>query len=325
MTNNIKQLLNRVSVELEALIPARDPSELYEPVAYCLKLGGKRMRPLMTLLGCELFGGDVERAMPAALGLELFHNFTLMHDDIMDDAPLRRGKPPVHIRWDVNTAILSGDSMFALASQQMCRVPDKHLRAVMELYNTTVLEVCEGQQYDMNFETIDHVTEAEYLEMIRLKTAVLPAACLKTGAIIGEAAAEDASRLYRFGQLIGIAFQIKDDWLDVFGSEEKFGKKSGGDIVANKKTWLYIKAREMANPDQKKILHHVFHHHSDNQQEKIETVKEIYHALDISSQALALMGSYHRMAIQEFDRIQVSPNAKEDLLSLANELLNREV
>lgn len=324
MNNNINDFMQMISREMERLQLNKEPLSLYEPVSYCLDLGGKRMRPLLTLLGCSLFGGDPQKAMPAALGMELFHNFTLMHDDIMDNAPIRRGKPAVHAKWSANTAILSGDVMFALAYEQLFRVPDRHLREVLELFNKTVLEVCEGQQYDMDYESFDHVTEERYLEMIRLKTAVLPAACLKTGAIIGGASRDDAGHVYRFGENIGIAFQVKDDWLDVFGDELVFGKKSGGDILANKKTWLYIKAIERSDPKQRQMLFDAFHNKVSDPDEKISLVKGIYHDLEIGRLATDLMQQYHDKAIDCLDRIDVASEARQDLLSVAGSLLFRE-
>ena len=323
MNDNIELLLKQVSDEIKGIVPGGQPRELYEPVSYCLGLGGKRMRPLMTLLGCKLFGGDAQNAMSAAIGLELFHNFTLMHDDIMDNAPIRRGKPSVHIRWSANTAILSGDVMFALAYQHMMGVDDIHLRPVLSLFNKTVLEVCEGQQYDMNFEALEHVSEGQYIEMIRLKTAVLPAACLKTGAIIANASEEDADHLYRFGEGVGIGFQIKDDWLDVFGDETTFGKKSGGDIVSNKKTWLYIKALEQAKGQQRQLLLDAYARKSTGPEEKIRKVKEVFLDLDIDKLALAEMDRYYKTAFEALNLIQVGSEAKQDLILLANSLFSR--
>lgn len=323
MNDNIELLLKQVSDEIKGIVPGGQPRELYEPVSYCLDLGGKRMRPLMTLLGCKLFGGDAQNAMSAAIGLELFHNFTLMHDDIMDNAPIRRGKPSVHIRWSANTAILSGDVMFALAYQHMMGVDDIHLRPVLSLFNKTVLEVCEGQQYDMNFEALEHVSEGQYIEMIRLKTAVLPAACLKTGAIIANASEEDADHLYRFGEGVGIGFQIKDDWLDVFGDETTFGKKSGGDIVSNKKTWLYIKALEQAKGQQRQLLLDAYARKSTGPEEKIRKVKEVFLDLDIDKLALAEMDRYYKTAFEALNLIQVGSEAKQDLILLANSLFSR--
>jgi len=323
MNDNIERLSKLISQEMEHIMPDGQPSELYKPVAYCLSLGGKRMRPLMTLLGCELFGGDVSQAISPALGLELFHNFTLMHDDIMDNAPIRRGKPSVHVKWSANTAILSGDVMFAMAYLNMMQVADNHLRPVMELFNKTVREVCEGQQYDMNFESMDGVSEKQYLEMIRLKTAVLPAACLQTGAIIANAPDNDADSIYRFGIGVGIGFQLKDDWLDVFGDESTFGKKSGGDIVSNKKTWLYIKALEQANPLQRRLLIDSYTGKIQDPDEKIRKVKEVFLELGIDKMAIQEMDRYYGQAFDSLNKVQVHDEAKHDLVLLANSLFNR--
>lgn len=323
MTPQIEHLLKVIDARINGITAGHSPAGLYEPVSYCLLLGGKRMRPLMTLLGCSMFGGDTDKAMSAALGMELFHNFTLMHDDIMDNAPIRRGKPSVYKKWNINTAILSGDVMFGLACKYMVEVPDACLRKVLNLFNQTVLEVCEGQQYDMDFESSEQVSEAEYLEMIRLKTAVLPAACLKTGAMIAGASQEDASRLYRFGEYVGLAFQLKDDCLDVFGSEAVFGKKSGGDIIANKKTWLYIKARELANASQKQILHKAYSTVAADPEEKIRTVKGIFETLGIHEKALEKMEAYYQQAFEALDQIDISPDKKSDLVALVKGLFNR--
>ncbi len=308
---------------MAGVIPEQEPRALYVPLAYCLKNGGKRMRPVLTLLGCELFSGDIEKALSPAVGLELFHNFTLMHDDIMDNAPLRRGLPAVHKKWNINTAILSGDVMFALAYKHMMDVPGDKLRKVLDLFNKTVIEVCEGQQYDMDFETDGQVDEADYLEMIRLKTAVLPAACLKTGAIIAGASDGDAEKLYCFGEFIGLAFQLRDDWLDVYGEEAVFGKKSGGDIVANKKTWMTIKAHEMADDKQKELLQKAFGSKDFNPDEKVRQVKEIYHSLGIQDLALQKMEHYYQRAFRSLDSIPVSFERKEGLTAFAKSLFDR--
>ncbi len=301
----------------------KEPRNLYEPVAYSLANGGKRIRPVMTLLACEMFDGDVKKALPAAAGLELFHNFTLLHDDIMDDAHIRRNKPTVHTKWDDNTAILSGDVLFAIASQHVSKVPDAHLRAVLDLFYQTVTEVCEGQQYDMDFEKREIVSEEEYLEMIRLKTAVLPAACLKTGAIIADASSEDQQLLYRFGELVGLAFQLRDDWLDVYGDLADFGKQPGGDIVANKKTWLYIKALEQASSSQKKWLIEDFTTKTEDKQAKVQAVTSIYDELDISSMAQDEMKKYYLKANHELEKINVPSSNKQTLKAFADMLLQR--
>jgi geranylgeranyl diphosphate synthase, type II len=324
MNRTIESLQELISSGIASLELEKQPSGLYEPVAYCLKMGGKRMRPVMTLLGCQLFGGKPEEAVSAAMGLELFHNFTLMHDDIMDNAPIRRGRSAVHAKWGINTAILSGDVMFALAYGYMLKVPDHALRKVLELYNKTVIEVCEGQQYDMDFEHMNQVSEPDYLEMIRLKTAVLPAACLATGAIIAGASDEESEKLYCFGENIGLAFQLKDDWLDVYGDEAVFGKKSGGDIIANKKTWLTIKAFELASPEQGNVLMEAFTGKIPDAEEKIVKVKEIYTRLGIRELAIQLMEKYYRRAFDFLEAINVPPSQKEGLTELAKSLFDRE-
>ena len=315
--------LKMISDYLDSIAVTREPRNLYEPLEYSLANGGKRIRPLMTLLACEMFEGDVQDALPAAAGLELFHNFTLLHDDIMDDAPIRRNKPTVHARWDVNTAILSGDVLFALSCQYVSKVPDDKLRQVMDLFYQTVVEVCEGQQYDMDFESREVVSEEEYLEMIRLKTAVLPAACLKTGAIVAGAPEEDQKLLYRFGELIGLAFQLRDDWLDVYGDLEAFGKKTGGDIVANKKTWLYIKALDKADKKQQENLIKAFSDESLEDDEKIRLVTSVYDELNISDDAQQKMKKYYALASVKMDRIDLPGEQKSELIAYADQLLNR--
>jgi geranylgeranyl diphosphate synthase type II len=301
----------------------KEPRGLYEPIEYCLKNGGKRIRPLMTLLGCEMFGGRAEEALSPAIGLELFHNFTLMHDDIMDQAPIRRGQPAVHVKWDTNTAILSGDVLFARAYEYMLDVPDHCLRQVMELFSRTVIEVCEGQQYDMDFEKTGRVTEAEYLEMIRLKTAVLPAACLKAGAIVAGAPAVDAEKIYRFGESVGLAFQLRDDWLDAFGDEALFGKKSGGDIVANKKTWLYIKAWELSAPAQRQELDRAYSGAISDPDTKIGRVMGIFNSLGIRELAIQAMETHYQRAFEALDAIEAPAGPKENLRMLAQSLFDR--
>jgi geranylgeranyl diphosphate synthase, type II len=323
MTYTTETLLEKIEQYIATLGLVKPPVTLYEPVEYCLRNGGKRMRPLMTLMGCELFGGNPERALPAAVGLELFHNFTLMHDDIMDQAPMRRGQPTVYKKWNSNAAILSGDVMFALSCQHVMQVPDRHLRAVMEVFNQTVIEVCEGQQYDMDFETMNRVSESDYLNMIRLKTAVLPAACLKIGAIIAGAPQSEVQQLYLFGESIGLAFQLMDDWLDVYGDEKVFGKKTGGDIVANKKTWLYIKAYEMADAGQRQLLEDAFSNRIPNPEEKISAVKGVYTQLRLDVLARQEMEKYYTKAFNHLEKIRVPNPAKQKLRELAEGLFER--
>jgi geranylgeranyl diphosphate synthase, type II len=325
MSSKIKDYTSQINRYIDSIKLVKDPKELYLPVEYCLGNGGKRVRPLMALLAADLFDGNMEQVIGPAVGMEIFHNFTLMHDDIMDDAPLRRGKPSVYKKWNTNTAILSGDVMFAMAIQHIARSPEKHLKTVLDLFNTTVFEVCEGQQYDMNFETLDKVTEEEYINMIRLKTAVLPAACLKTGAIISGALSSEADLLYKFGENVGIAFQIMDDWLDIFGEEESFGKKTGGDIVANKKTWLYIKAFELANESQLRDLRNAFTNRIYNPEEKISIVKHVYLQLNLNELALNKMEQFNKKAFSYLDRVSRPEDKKKELKILAENLIHRKI
>ena len=325
MSSKIKDYTSQINRYIDAIKLVKDPKELYLPVDYCLGNGGKRVRPLMALLAADLFDGNMEEVIGPAVGMEIFHNFTLMHDDIMDEAPLRRGKPSVYKKWNSNTAILSGDVMFAMAIQHIARSPEKHLKTVIDLFNTTVIEVCEGQQYDMNFETLDKVTEDEYINMIRLKTAVLPAACLKAGAIISGASASESDLLYRFGENVGIAFQIMDDWLDIFGDEETFGKKTGGDIVANKKTWLYIKAFELANEGQLRDLRNAFTNRIYNPEENISIVKNVYLQLNLNELALNKMEQFNKKAFSYLDRVNKPEDKMKELKTLAENLIHRKI
>lgn len=231
----IEQLQGKIADSLSNLPIYREPAGLYEPISYTLQQGGKRIRPLLTLIATQMFGGDPDKALPAATAIEIFHNFTLLHDDIIDQAPLRRGRDTVYKKWNINTAILSGDTMFAVAYGQLAGSDPQQLPLLMQVFTKTAIEVCEGQQYDIDFENADDVTIDAYLNMIRLKTAVLLAASLKIGALIGGAGHQDAEAIYRFGENMGIAFQLQDDLLDAYGDEAVFGKKTGGDIIANKK------------------------------------------------------------------------------------------
>ncbi len=325
MSSKLKELTEKINLYINTIELVKQPEELYLPVDYCLNNGGKRVRPLMALLACDMFDGNIDHITGPAVGMEIFHNFTLMHDDIMDEAPLRRGKPSVYKKWNANTAILSGDVMFAMAIQHIAKCPPEHLKTILDLFNKTVIEVCEGQQYDMNFETLDKVTEEQYINMIRLKTAVLPAACLQSGAVIAGASQEESRLIYDFGENVGIAFQIKDDWLDIFGDEDTFGKKTGGDIIANKKTWLYIKAFEMANEYQLRDLRNAFTNRIFNPEEKISMVKKVYLELALDQSALDKMEEYNSKAIASLDKIDIANEKKEDLKELAQNLLDRAI
>ncbi|MFW5757832.1 MAG: polyprenyl synthetase family protein [Bacteroidota bacterium] len=325
MSSKVKELTQMINQYLDDIETVKEPRELYLPVEYCLGNGGKRIRPVMALMACDMFGGNIQEALPPAVGLEIFHNFTLMHDDIMDEAPLRRGKPSVYKKWNANTAILSGDVMFGMAVKHISETPSQHLKTVLDLFNQTVLQVCEGQQYDMNFETRDKVTEEQYINMIRLKTAVLPAACLKMGAIIAGAHPKEADMIYDFGQNVGIAFQIKDDWLDIFGDEKTFGKKNGGDIIANKKTWLYVKSFEMADQNQLRDLRNAFTNRIFNPEEKINMVKNVYVQLELDKKAIVKMEYFNQKAFKLLENINLSAQKKEYLKKFAENLLKRKI
>ncbi|MFP4288628.1 MAG: polyprenyl synthetase family protein [Bacteroidales bacterium] len=325
MSSKVKELTQRINQYLDDIETVKEPRELYLPVEYCLGNGGKRIRPLMALMACDMFDGNIEEALPPAVGMEIFHNFTLMHDDIMDEAPLRRGKPSVYKKWNANTAILSGDVMFGMAVKHISETPSQYLKPVLDLFNQTVLEVCEGQQYDMNFETLDKVSEEQYINMIRLKTAVLPAACLKMGAIVAGASAREADMIYDFGQNVGIAFQIKDDWLDIFGDEKTFGKKTGGDIIANKKTWLYVKSFELADQNQLRDLRNAFTNRIFNPEEKINMVKNVYLQLGLDKKAILKMEAFNNKAFKLLETINVSAKNKDYLKKLAENLLTRKI
>jgi geranylgeranyl diphosphate synthase type II len=312
---------------LRALPLSGKPVELFEPMRYVLALGGKRMRPLLTLIACDLFDGVPAEALGPALGIELFHNFSLVHDDIMDKAPLRRNNPTIHEKWNPNTAILSGDAMLILAYQQIAKAPPEKLSAVLEIFNHTALLVCEGQQLDMNFEKTFQVSIRQYLGMIELKTAVLLAGSLKTGAVLGKASAEDAERIYQFGKNMGIAFQLQDDILDVYGDSDKFGKQKGGDILSNKKTFLLLKAFELAKnmPYKYEELMQWIHAPEFKPQDKVEAVTGIYDCFNIRSLAHAEMEKYYNKALSMLDEIPADPEKKEMLRSLTGSLMVREV
>ncbi len=301
-----------------------EPKELYKPISYTLDLGGKRIRPVMALLCCNFFGGDYKEAMNTAMGIEIFHNFTLLHDDIMDDAPIRRGKETVYKKWDSNIAILSGDTMFALAYQYITKTKIEHLKKTLEIFNKTAIEVCEGQQFDMNYETEENVSIEDYTKMIKLKTAVFLGASLKIGAIIGGASQKDVDNIYYFGEYLGMAFQLQDDFLDVFGDEEKFGKKTGGDIISNKKTYLYLKAFELAKGnDLETLKKHFIPNHSDNNK-KVEKIKEAYLKLGVDKHSEEEINEYYQQAMAYLDKIECRKNNKSELKSLAGRLIRRD-
>ena len=300
------------------------PAQLYEPISYILSLGGKRMRPALLLMACDLFGGDVDAAIPPALAIEVFHNFTLMHDDIMDNAPLRRGRTTVHEKWNHNVGILSGDVMLIEGYKLMMQVEEHLLRPIINIFNSTAVSVCEGQQIDMEFEERAHAGIEEYLNMIRLKTAVVLGSALKIGALIGGAEQKDADLLSSFGEHLGIAFQLQDDILDVYGDPEKFGKQVGGDIISNKKTYLLIKALELADDRQRKELNNLIALKEFGSAEKVASVTALYDTLEIRQQAENTMQSYAEKAFTALDAINLPEAHKRYLRDFADGLLVRE-
>ena len=318
--NEITEL---VSAEIEKLDWTKKPAGLYEPIAYVLALGGKRIRPALTLMACELFSNDLKPAIAPAMGIEVFHNFTLLHDDIMDRADIRRGRPTVHKKWNDNTAILSGDVMQISAYQLIAEIPVNCLKPVLDLFSKTAMEICEGQQYDVDFESRDEVEADEYLEMIRLKTAVLLACALKTGAIIGGANAVDAQQLYDFGINIGLAFQLKDDLLDVYGDEATFGKKIGGDILCNKKTYLLIHAIKLASGENLTELNGWLKKNDAQPEEKIKSVTNLYNSLGVKKICEDKMSFFYEKAIANLEKVRVEDNKKQELRKLAEKLMSR--
>ena len=325
MSYSFAQLLDKVNAHIEALDYAHEPMNLYEPVKYILSLGGKRIRPAMMLMAYNMYRNDVEKILDPALALEIYHNFTLLHDDLMDHADVRRGKPTVHKRWDANTAILSGDVMITLADVYMSRVDDTHFREVMATFHKTSIEIAEGQQYDMDFETRTDVTEAEYIEMIRLKTSVLLACALKIGAILGGATKEDAQHLYRLGECIGLAFQLRDDYLDVYGDPKVFGKKIGGDILCNKKTYLYINALRLADKEHRAVLDYWATATNINPEEKIAAVTDVYNKVGLPAMSRAIEEHYYSLAKAELEALCVSAEQKEVLRQFMAMLMERDV
>ena len=323
--HSIYQYQEYISDYLESQYETKEPRNLYEPIHYILKLGGKRMRPVLTLMSAEVFDADYKLALPAALAVEVFHNFSLVHDDIMDDAPLRRGNETVHEKWNTNTAILSGDAMLILAYQYFEKYNTDVFRDLAKLFSKTAIEVCEGQQWDVDFETRDDVTIPEYLKMIEYKTAVLVAAAMKMGAIVAETSKENADLIYDFGLNLGLAFQLQDDYLDAFGNPETFGKQVGGDIIENKKTYLYLKAIEFASQTQKEQLLHLFSIHPSDNAEKIASVKEIFDATGASKATQQAILDYTLKAFDTLQKLQVDNEKKDMLHSFGENLMGRKV
>ena len=299
------------------------PAQLYEPIEYSLKMEGKRIRPVLTLMGCSLFDEDFSKALPQAIAIELFHNFTLIHDDIMDNAPVRRGKETVFKKWNQNTAILAGDTIFAKAYQWAQKADENKLSNILSVFSQTAIEVCEGQQLDLEFENRNDVLVEDYLEMIKLKTGVLFAASLIIGAHIGNAPKEDAENLYNFGLSIGVGFQLEDDLLDTFGDVHVFGKKTGGDIVSNKKTYLYLRALEKADDNTRNELIKLYSEPQPNENEKITAVKKYFAALEVDKDTNKLIDVYYHKSMNYLNRVNIEPVKKAEFKAIAGNIINR--
>ena len=312
------EFLNTYNIE-------REPKNLYQPIEYILNLGGKRLRPVLTLMTTACFGGEVSRAMDAALAVEVFHNFSLIHDDIMDAAPLRRGQETVHEKWDLNTGILSGDAMLIRAYQLFEKYPPATFRELAKLFSKTALEVCEGQQYDIDFETRLEVSIPEYLKMIEYKTAVLVGAAMKMGAIVANAAIEDQDRCYEFGKNLGIAFQLQDDYLDAFGNPETFGKQVGGDILENKKTYLFLKAIENGAPEIRTELFQLFQNSAIQPENKVSKTLELFVRSKANLATKAAISFYTKAAFDVLETINISNSNKQILKDFGTDLMTRDV
>jgi geranylgeranyl diphosphate synthase, type II len=324
MKEKIADLVSAINQSISQIDFGQSPNELYEPITYLMDLGGKRMRPLLALLSYGLYKDDPHSILRPACAVEVFHNFTLMHDDIMDNAPLRRGMPTVHEKWNPNVAILSGDVMLVRAYDLLLDIPKEQLRQAIFLFNKTAAEVCEGQQWDMNFENYPTVTEAQYIEMIRLKTAVLLGFSLRLGAILAGASEKDQVLLESFGNKIGVGFQLKDDLLDVYADQEKFGKQVGGDIIANKKTFLLLKAIELAKGTDEKELKYWLNLKEFDKEEKVAAVKKIYQNLGIKELAEEKMNAFFAEGLAELDGLSAESSRKAFLKNYTEALIYRE-
>lgn len=318
------EILSLVNDFLASLSYDRKPSSLYEPIKYVLSMGGKRIRPTLMLMAYNLFKDDPQSILMNAIALETYHNYTLLHDDLMDNADMRRGLPTVHKKWNANTAILSGDSMLVLAYERMAHCDAKYLQPVLQLFTETALEIGEGQQYDMEFETRNDVTEEEYIEMIRLKTSVLLACALKIGAILAGASSEDADNLYKFGEQIGLAFQLQDDYLDVYGDSKVFGKEIGGDITSNKKTYMLINAFNHSNELQRQELNAWVHAKEFDRKEKVLAVTRLYNEMGIGDLAQEKIAYYFERSKKYLDAVSVAPARKEVLEKYAQKMMKRQ-
>ena len=322
---SIEEYQHHFVTYLEKYAVTKEPKNLYEPVQYILNLGGKRLRPVLTLMTAEIFEGDYKTALNAALSVEVFHNFSLVHDDIMDDAPLRRGQKTVHEKWDINTGILSGEAM-RIRAYQLCENYDASIfQSLAKLFSKTALEVCEGQQYDVDFETRNDVTIPEYLKMIEFKTAVLVGAAMKMGAIVANASEKDQNNIYGFGKNLGIAFQLQDDYLDAFGDPETFGKQVGGDIIENKKTYLYLKALEFSNKTDKVEWSHLFSSNPEDISTKIETAKQFFISSGSADATKQAIENYTNEAFKVLKSLNISEDKKQLLKAFGKNLMNRTV
>lgn len=299
------------------------PARIYDPIRYIISNGGKRLRPVMALMSCHLTNGNYQDALYPALSLEMLHNFTLIHDDIMDQAPLRRGKETIYRKWGVNAAILSGDTLFAMAYDYLAKTNPSKIHLLLATFNRIAIQICEGQQFDMDFESRDDVSIDEYIEMIRLKTAVFFGGCMQIGALAGGASEATASLLYKYGEYLGLAFQLQDDILDAFGSEQEFGKKVGGDIAVNKKTFLYLKALQLADNETSARLRLLFTTKTINENTKIDDVLKIFSQLNVRSHAEAIMDQYHQAAMLFLDKVPADQKKKEIFRNFGLKLINR--
>lgn len=320
---NINEISGLITERLEKEQFLSAPVNLYEPIEYIMSLGGKRLRPMLTILAAQMYGKSAEEVLDAAIGIEVFHNFTLVHDDIMDNAPIRRGKPTIHTKWDVNTAILSGDTMMVMAYELLLRNSPPNIKDILETFNETAREVCEGQQYDMDFEKRLDVTIDEYMNMIRLKTSVLIAAALKIGALYANAPKSDIERLYSFGEKIGLAFQLKDDLLDVYGDSDKFGKQRGNDIITNKKTYLLVSCLAMANSQDMALLQKWLKENK-KPAEKIVAVTELYNKYYIKEKTNNTIDELYKDAVSHLAAVKLPDNNKAPLYNLTDTLKKRD-
>ena len=323
--HSIQQYQEFISDYLQSQSKNKEPKNLYEPIHYIMQIGGKRMRPILTLMSAEVFDTDYKKALPAALAVEVFHNFSLVHDDIMDDAPLRRGNKTVHEKWDINTGILSGDAMLILAYQYFEEYEPTIFQSLAKLFSKTALEVCEGQQWDVDFESRNDVTIPEYLKMIECKTAVLVAAAMKMGAIIAETSQENANLIYDFGLNLGLAFQLQDDYLDAFGNPKTFGKQVGGDIIENKKTYLYLKALAFSSSKEKEELEHLFSIHPKDNSDKINSVKQIFHSSGAAQATQKAIQNFTLKAFETLEKMNISEDKKAMLTNFGENLMKRNV